>query len=275
MDRRDGIAGVLTFLVPGLGQLYCGRWLRAVVLFAVGLVVETATLLVLAHVRTSLLDPYAAAAIWIAWRIGTVTDAVLVARRASGRLGPRWFTSLRTRVVILVLLWIPGALSAAFVLRDHLAGTFRVASRSMSDTLLPGDLLLAVRLSRDPARGDVVVYEVTIEGEPRLFVHRVIGLPGESVETGGTQVRTNGRELEESYVTDEANPELGRFGPAVVPAGHYFLLGDRRSASRDSRFPVVGFIPRERIIGRAEIILISVDPDSGEVRWERTGQVIR
>ncbi|MCK6459351.1 MAG: signal peptidase I [Planctomycetes bacterium] len=270
--RPRAVAGLLSFFLPGLGQLYCGRPLRALLLFAGEIAICVATLLAFARIRSQPVN-LAAPALYLAWRIGLCADAVRLARRA---FRPRWFESLPAQVAILLLCILVAVPRIALLLRDHVAEAFRVPSRSMSDTLLPGDRFLVDKLARfEPARGDVVVYWTEPDGAPVRFVHRVIGLPGERVEVRGSTAIIDGRGIEEPYVKRDGGYSAPDFGPVVVPAGHFFLLGDWRDMSRDSRQPEVGFVSRERIVARAAAVFFSADPETGDVRWPRIGHVIR
>jgi signal peptidase I len=175
----------------------------------------------------------------------------------------------------------------------------RVPTSSMSNTIVPGDHVIVNKLFGPPSRGDIVLYQQTKESE--RFLARVIGLPGETIQVQGKSVYINGRILEEQRVTVEQNltsldllkevssegngpyrvfydkrlfedPEPdGDFGtstPFRIPDDNYFLLGDNRDNSYDSRYR--GAIPRELIWGKVSIIYYSVKmPSQDDVRWER------
>ena len=98
-----------------------------------------------------------------------------------------------------------------------------------------------------PARGDIIVFESPANAADDL-IKRVIGLPGERVEILNGRVYINGRLLEEPYITEpwgDSRPEI------VIPARHYYVMGDNRNSSQDSRSGRIGLIPRERIVGKA------------------------
>ena len=99
-------------------------------------------------------------------------------------------------------------------------------------------------------RGDVVVF--WFPGDPsKSYIKRVIGLPGDTVEMSGGEVLVNGRRLEESYVLPEFRGQQTH-GPRRVPPEEFYVLGDHRNSSNDSR--VWGTVPREYIYGKAEMI---------------------
>lgn len=143
-----------------------------------------------------------------------------------------------------------GALVLALVIMTFVARAFTVEGPSMLPTLHSGERLVVERITylfRDPRRGEVVVFRYPLN--PReYFVKRVVGIPGDRVAIRGGYLWVNGQRLEEEYVTSRA---LRPFPEVQVPEGHYFVMGDNRNNSEDSRDPRVGFVPRELIVGRA------------------------
>jgi len=153
-----------------------------------------------------------------------------------------------------------------------------------------------------PERGDVVVFRKPSDPS-MVLIKRLVGLPGDTVQVIGSQVWINGRpsriEAGELYsgpkseqypFTQIGEETLGEAKHAIllvqtragmegewqVPAGHYFMMGDNRNNSQDSRYPEVGFVPAENIIGKAEAIWLSFDPDRRyRLLWHRMGTGIR
>ena len=152
-----------------------------------------------------------------------------------------------------------------------------VVSNSMLPTLQPGDWVLVnslAYLSREPERGDVVVFEAPLE--PGLeYVKRVVGLPGETVLFAPEGLFLDGELLAEGYLDDsDWRPSVADNLPfdgevITIPEGHYLVLGDNRPESKDSRS--WGFLAAEAISGRAEVIVFSCSPASN-LHWERIGQ---
>src|SRR5690606_11139489 len=138
----------------------------------------------------------------------------------------------------------------ALFIMTFVARAFTVDGPSMRPTLEDGQRLLVDRLTyrfQDPQRGDVIVFRYP--ANPRQhFIKRIIAIPGDEVLIARGTVYVNGVALEEPYI---AGPMFGSFGPVVVPPDSYFVLGDNRNNSEDSRDRRVGFVPRDHIIGRA------------------------
>ena len=151
---------------------------------------------------------------------------------------------------------IVAALLVALVIKTFLFQAFYIPSESMEPTLKPGDRVLVNKLSYDLHhihRGDIVVFKrpPAEAGNPAIkdLIKRVIGLPGETIEQRGGRVYINGQPLKESYLP--AGTSTTNLRRQVVPAGQYFVMGDNRSNSSDSRF--IGPIPGSLIVGRAFI----------------------
>jgi signal peptidase I len=216
------------------------------------------------------------------------------ARRARGTLR-EYAETILICVVVFVFL-------RAFVLQPS-----EIPSGSMEDTVLPGDYILVDRFSYAPTsfawearlvprgpvkRGDLVVFKHPVEPE-RDYIKRVIGLPGDTLEIRDGFVWINGRPIDEPYLDPLYRSR--EFRPAEqVPEDRYFLMGDHRCDSSDSRS--WGTVPQELIKGRAFLILFSTaapppESDPGKVtvvstlrklwyivfrsRWDRALRPIR
>ena len=211
------------------------------------------------------------------------------------------------------------ALILFFFIRSFLIHTFVIISGSMEDTLLVGDLLLVNRAAvgspipgtswRVPGyskmdRGDILVFDPPHEEDLKL-VKRLMGLPGDTVEMRNKVLYVNGEALDEPYaqhtdVRDDAHPWMtwqddyalipggngsyeptrDNWGPLVIPEDRYFMLGDNRDTSLDSRY--WGFLEGWRLEGRAVLVYFSYNKDSlrpfpwlREVRWGRVGDLVR
>ncbi len=217
-----------------------------------------------------------------------------------------WIKSIAIAAVLFVLL------------RTFLLQTFVITSGSMEDTLLVGDFLLVNRAAMGskipltgiripgyatPHRFDVIVFDPPHEKDLKL-VKRLIGLPGDTLEMRRQVLYINGRPQDEPYVkhsdvSDETHPWMewqrdylapgvdrasyaptrDNWGPIVIPEGRYFMLGDNRETSLDSRY--WGLLERWRLEGRAGVIYFSYNKESyrpfpwlREIRWSRIGHVV-
>ena len=177
------------------------------------------------------------------------------------------------------------AVILALFIRTFVVQAFKIPTGSMEPNLLVGDHLLVNKFvfaptatplervvlpMREIRRGDVVVFKFPEEPE-RDFIKRVVGLPGDTIEIRSRRVLINGSKIEEPYAhylfpvgDDEAETYdvRARYGPVSVPQGHYFMMGDNRDNSQDSRY--WGFLPAHYVKGRALMIYWSFEQPSGE-----------
>jgi signal peptidase I len=195
------------------------------------------------------------------------------------------------------------AVILALFIRTWVVQAFKIPTGSMENNLLVGDHLLVNKFEFAPTlsafervvlpirqvrRGDVVVFKYPVEPD-RDFIKRVIGLPGETLEVKRKVVYINGKPLTEPYVhfIRPLSPEGAEsldvrddYGPVTVPPDQYFMMGDNRDNSQDSRF--WGFMPADYIKGKALMIYWSYEPEEGGfasfltgTRWNRLLHQIR
>jgi signal peptidase I len=210
-----------------------------------------------------------------------MTDAVSY-RKSTAR---EYFESICVAVIL------------ALFVRTFIVQAFKIPTGSMENNLLIGDHLLVNKfvyaptvtsleralLPIDPIRrGDIIVFKYPEEPE-RDFIKRVIGLPGDTLELRNKRVYINDTMLNEPYVHYLVPPdEEGsggefdvrvQYGPVTVPPAHYFMMGDNRDNSQDSRY--WGFMPQEYIKGRALFVYFSFGEETGlaglvsGIRWNR------
>ena len=184
------------------------------------------------------------------------------------------------------------AVILALFVRTFVVQAFKIPTGSMENNLLIGDHLIVNKfvyaptvspiermlLPIDPIRrGDIIVFKYPKDPD-RDFVKRTIGLPGETVELRRKKIYINGKLLDEPYVrflyplTDNDTAldfsdsgKLVNYGPVVVPPDGYFMMGDNRDNSEDSRW--WGFMPRSYVKGKALFIYFSLGEEG--VRWSR------
>ena len=201
------------------------------------------------------------------------------------------------------------AVVLALFIRTFVVQAFKIPTGSMEPNLLIGDHLLVNKFVFGPhlsgvesallpmddiERREVIVFKYPEEPE-RDFIKRVIGLPGDQIEVRHKRVYVNGTLLDEPYAyyleepppmphemdPGDRQPSNGdprdSYGPVTVPPKHYFVMGDNRDNSQDSRY--WGFLPRDYVKGRALVIYWSYEAEEGNVltgtRWKRLLHQVR
>ncbi len=166
----------------------------------------------------------------------------------------------RRRALLKAVLEVPVILVVSFALvfgfvRPVVAAPFHIPTESMVPTLMVKDRLLVNKFIyrfTEPERGDIALFENQQGGKDPL-IKRVIGLPGDELELRDGKVYVNDAPLEEPYLErDPCKPGLPKtcsFGPVTVPRDHYFMMGDNRTNSLDSRF--FGPVPEDDVLGEA------------------------
>lgn len=203
------------------------------------------------------------------------------------------------------------AMLLAFAIRVFVVQAFKIPSGSMIPTLQIGDHILVSKLAYglqwpqdcsfhvsfppvtcyssetlitfgEPERGDIIVFRYP-DDEDKDFIKRVVGLPGETLEIRDKIVYINGKPIEDRAYTQRIDPGIidgainprDNFGPVTIPERSYFVMGDNRDQSLDSRF--WGFVKYRKIKGKAFLIYWSWSgqgPWTEWIRWERIGKII-
>ena len=198
------------------------------------------------------------------------------------------------------------------IIRSFLFEPFRIPSDSMMPTLLDGDFIFVNKFTYglrlpvvnaefvalgEPQRGDVVVFRLPSDPSTN-YIKRLVGLPGDHIVVRDKRVYVNGElqrvtldGMSEPYgSTPAAQIGLEQLGAVehrtlyiaerpsvdfndVVPAGHFFFMGDNRDNSRDSRFPEVGFVPADHVVGKAVRIWLNWNLPHAPL-WDRIGKAI-
>lgn len=124
-----------------------------------------------------------------------------------------------------------------------------IPSASMTNTIKIGDKVIALRLAYlfdEPQKGDIIVFRYP-DDETRLFVKRLIGMPGDTVEAKDGNLYINGEIVQEDYIKEQMDSDFPAF---KVPEGSYFMMGDNRNDSWDSRYWDHHFLTRDGIVGK-------------------------
>jgi signal peptidase I len=185
------------------------------------------------------------------------------------------------------------AILLALAIRTFVVQAFKIPSGSMIPTLDIGDHILVnkfiygVRLPftdtvliplKTPERGDIIVFRFP-KDESKDFIKRVVGVPGDTIEVKNKDLYLNGQKQDEPYTLHGDNSSIplsiqdrDNFGPVSVPQNAYFVMGDNRDHSLDSRF--WGFVDFSKVKGQAFLIYWSWDKEAKWVRWNRIGKLI-
>jgi signal peptidase I len=291
-QRKPWVAGLLSILALGLGHLYAGRWRRALGVWVGARAVEFLLVFFMSIAPDSRILPIAGVGS-LALTVAVAWDAMRCARRA----GPAFISQSYNRwyVYIAVLALHALVLQPQFgKLLNIRIQLFKMPSTAMQPTLLPGDRFVATRLARAPLRQEVVVYR----NHGLDLIKRVVGLPGDTLAMRAGTLFVDRRAVSEPYAVrlsqDETEspdfrwqtrylasgesparyrPTQATWGPLVVPPGAYFLLGDNRDDSFDSRY--TGFVLADSVRKRARVLYFSLDPDTKLPRWGRIGRSIQ
>lgn len=276
--RQPAVAAVLAFLGPGIGHLYCGNAPLAVGLAIVALAFVNVLFLLMIHTETErstiLVFLCAGCLIFLL----QVAHAWLTARRQPNDFELRrynhWYHYLIWWLAVAILVLFTGTIFGDF-------RSFRTPSASMENALFWGDRFIAdmgAYETTGPARGDIAIFICPCDGTT-LYVKRCVAVPGDTVEIINKRLYINGVPADESptvHFSDTTTsgdskiherPASGvdsrdNYGPHVVPVGEFFMVGDNRDNSYDSRY--WGFVPKNMFLGKALRIYYSSD-------WSRIG----
>ncbi len=159
--------------------------------------------------------------------------------------------------------------------------TFYIPSANMAPTLIMGDYIIGdieYYRHRAPSRGDVIIF-INPQQKAKVFVGRIIGMPEEVIQSKGKETFINNSKFSDEYADFESPKALEKplpayFGPVKVPKESYFILGDNRNNSQDSRY--FGCVPKDLILGKALIIYgsLEVKDKKESSRPERTGKIM-
>lgn len=291
-QRKPWVAGLLSVLALGLGHLYAGRWQRALGVWVGARTAEFLLVFFMSIAPDSQILSIGGLGS-LALTLAVAWDAMRCARRAGttfvSQRYNRWY--IYAALLAANVLLIQPQFGKLLNIRVEL---FRTPSTAMQPTLLPGDRFVATRLARGPLRQEVVLYR----NRGLDLIKRVVGLPGDTLSMQAGILFVDGRAVSEPYAVrlteDETEspdfrwqtrylssgksaasyrPTQATWGPLVIPPGSYFVLGDNRDDSFDSRYS--GFVLADSIRKRARVLYLSLDPDTKLPRWGRIGRSIQ
>jgi signal peptidase I len=278
IHKNPWLAGILSFWIWGLGQFYCGKTKRGILLILayipamlifMGLFLFPFPILNVVLPLTFLSSVY----------FYIVGDAIILAREyipsSNAQTYNKWY---------LYILFI----GFSFLLSEYLGTTiknhfiqfYKFPAGSMSPAILNGDYIMTQKWpykKSEVHRGDVIVFPYP-KDESRLFIKRVVSLPGEKLKIVKQRVFINDRALDEPYalhsqpVGDSPLVPRDDLDSIIIPEGHVFVMGDNRENSEDSRY--WGFLKISKIVGEVKMIYWSNINSWDQIRWDRIGKLV-
>lgn len=292
--RRPWLAGLGNFFYPGLGLLYAGAPLHALLWFLCVCGLGFSAVAVALWLPVKPLNEI----LFFATLFGMLVGGWFVGWRAAKRAPTPFLGGPLNRGWIYLAYAVLTAIAGTFYVNSFLRSrvqAFRTPSSSMDPTLLIGDFFLVEKTDRTPRRGAPVVFE-SVEEPGLVVIKRQVAVAGDTVSMSAGTLVVNHQPLPQAVVmqsdatadadtisqralqelrdkfapADTATWTLSSWGPLIVPPETFFALGDNRNQSYDSRY--YGPVPTSHVIGRPRMIYLSVD--STGIRWHRLGQVI-
>ena len=299
-ERHIWIAVLLSLIMPGLGQIYCGKLARGLVFTFLNFLPLPATIGLFATSTSSLLIPAVIAMIMLAGLIQLIAiiDSAFLAHNAK-EYALKDYNKPVVYVLLLALI-TTGSVGSAFYLREQLLEAFRVPVASNYPTILPGDRFLANKIAyknNDPKKGDLIVF-INPQDRQQNYIKRIVAVAGETVEIKNSELYVNDQKLQrqklpqstldniriqiretplDGDVYEETNGSAkykifmadykmpGDFAKITVPKHHCFVLGDNRNLSKDSRN--FGPVLLATIKGRADYLYFPAKD------WSRFGKI--
>jgi len=291
--RRWWLAGLLSFLVPGLGQVYNGQATKG--LFFNFLLSTWGGLLfsLIYYIMKSPMSGFSLGLLSLLFFISLAASLLIIFEsiRTAWKAGKdyalkpynKWYIYL---IVILVVTGVSQSVTLA--VRDNIIKAYKIPSISMQPTIEIGDHVISNQLYyryHNPTYGDLVIFK-SPRNENVDYIKRIVGCPGDTIEIKDNHVVLNGKRSDEPYTLDMPSMLKGlepmkNFGPFVVPENEYFMLGDNRNNAEDSR--VWGTVTRHNIEGKVIFIYFSWDMDIPSrniigrlfsIRFSRIGKIL-
>jgi signal peptidase I len=294
--KRWWVAGLFSFLIPGFGQLYNGQAIKGLVFYFLVFFLELKFYPTLTHhleapdslTRSMVLMLMLMLCAMRLTYLLAIIDAIHSAIKAGAGRKPRFYNRLSVYASILV-----AAFALSFLTPDEPGvfdkiKTFKIPSGSMEPSIEAGDYLvcdLVYYRTHSPRRGDIVIFKYPRD-EDIDYIKRVVGLPGDTVELRKNTLYVNEQKVDEGYTVYGGNgdgPALPprNYGPYFISENEYFVMGDNRDNSSDSRD--FGSVERDKIEGKAIFVYFSWDMKIprwnvpgrlASIRFSRIGQVL-
>ena len=293
--RRWWLAGLLSYLLPGLGQVYNGQPLKGLLfnfIFTLwGGIVFTLTFYA---VKQEMTGPKIAL-LFLALFVSFLAQLLVIIEsiRTARKIGSEYLLKIYNKWVLYLFIIIVTFLvdhSVATAIKDNVIKPYKIPTNSMQPSLLAGDFILSNQIyfsTHNPERGDIIIFKYPVD-EKTDFIKRIIGVPGDMVEIKDKHVWINNVKIDEPYVLHTDSTVLSQFesvrdnfGPFRVSPNSYFVLGDNRDNSLDSRH--WGTVQRYLIKGKLSFIYFSWNgtipewkliPKLFSIRFDRIGKII-
>jgi signal peptidase I len=316
--RRWWLAGLLSFLVPGLGQVYNGQATKGLLFYFI-LSVSGGFLISLIHF---LFKPPGRPFYWIiilaiflavffislALYLFIIFEAIYSAKKISGDYSLKKYNRWYIYLLIILVIRLAGFSVNTTVIEHNIFKAYKVPAESMMPTLLVGDHFLCdlgYYNNHNPERGDLVIFK-TPAVENKTLIKRIIGIPGDTIRITYDELYINDKKIEQKFIGKFSSGDVKdadiyeetvdskdyrvldqekryeNFGPVTVPDGAYFVLGDNRDNSYDSRH--WGMVRRDQILGRPVFIYFSWDTKIpawnvfgriASIRFSRLGEILQ
>lgn len=278
-ERKWWIAGLLSILRPGLGQIYNGQMTRGIILFLFIQFIQLMPLVFLVKYPSFLfLGVLFGVSLFI--YIFVMLDAVYHAHRIGDSYQLKPYNKIFVYISIFIMAFLITKI-CSYPIKTYVVQAYKIRAGSMEPTLLIGDHILVNKLgnaAKNPQRDDLIVFKYP-QNPKDDFIKRVVGIGGDIVEIRDKELYVNNELIKKDYAVHKDTRIIPReffsrdyYGPVMVPLNSYFVLGNNRDNSMDSRF--YGFIKKDKVKGIAKIIYFSWDKNRNSVRWERIGQRI-
>lgn len=282
ISPRKPLLALAMSICPGLGQHYAGFMLRGIVLYVVLIIASWIAAIAFMSMQSKasiifLAVPFVGVAL-------IALDAYLCARKQPADYRLQWFNRPWIYGGVFVTLLVTVNPIMDYFVGQNIVRAFYMSSSSMEPTILARDIVLVNKLTF-PKRGQVALVSMgdapqrdrLTEIKDDQMIKRVIAIPGDTLEIVDNVVWVNGQKIDEPYAnfggtlrfTSQQN---ANYGPKAIPARSYFVIGDNRNESIDSR--MLGLIGEDRISGTVTKTFWSWNFESGGIRWDRTAMAV-
>lgn len=311
--RRWWLAGFLSFLVPGLGQVYNGQEIKGLLYYLALSVWGGIFMSLFFYLKNPPVTSGHIALIFILALVSVIfwlyilVEAIRSAKRISNDYVLKKYNRWYIYILIIVVIHLVDFSTQTLIVKKTIFKAFKVPAASMMPTIDVGDYFicdLSYYNVHNPERGDLIIFKWPVD-ESKTFIKRIIGIPGDTIRIVDDEIYVNQEKLDlkfikkyrledgkEADICEETVDSRGykvlyqemkheNFGPVKVPDGKYFVLGDNRDNSDDSRY--WGYVKRRQIYGRPVFIYFSCNTKIpwwnifgriASIRFSRIGKIL-